>query len=285
MTTIRDVLGNHTPLSNNVVQVIGLVKGAVACKIFYTSSLRDRVCRMGQTRLARELGIDKSTASKAIKWLMEMDYIEKVKEYTPTEPAQYICTQKFYDLAEGIDLINTPIDQINAPVDLINTPVDLINQEKESKEDSKKERKHPSDFLEHAVLLSEQDESEGAWIEPSAADTFFGKHRDAVINIYETVVGRTPVGAQKEALIDLALDLDRFQPDTFETFFRAYIIGGRYPYDIDRIKQEYIYFLDHGYDLPPPQWHKETLTNVKQKSDYKPAGLTESELAEIQRKS
>lgn len=159
--TIQDVLGNHTPVSNSVVMSIGLVKGAVACKIFYTSNLNDRVCRMGLTRLAKELGIEKSTASKTIKWLQKEGYIDQVKAFTHTEPAHYRCTQKFYDLAGGVDLINTPVDDIN-------TPVDLINQEKESEKESKKE----STTTRTRELLNLINENFGPMTKPLKTDVF-----------------------------------------------------------------------------------------------------------------
>lgn len=137
MTTIQDVIGDYTPLSNKVVRELKLIRGALVCKIFYTSNLQDRVCRMGLTRIADDLGIDPSTASKNIDWLVENGYIDRIKAHTTTEPAHYRCTQKFYNLARGIDLINPPIDLINTPIDNVNTPIDLINQEEESKEEIK----------------------------------------------------------------------------------------------------------------------------------------------------
>ena len=113
MSTIQDVIGDYTPLSNNVVKVLKLIKGAVACKIFFTSNLEDRICRMGLTRIANELGIDRSTASKSITALVKEEYVERVKDSTPTTPAHYRCTQKFYDLAGGVDVINRGVDYIN----------------------------------------------------------------------------------------------------------------------------------------------------------------------------
>jgi hypothetical protein len=130
MTTVQDIIGDYTPLANRVVKKLKLVRGAILCKIFYTSNLRDRVCRMGLTRISNDLGINHSTASKNIAWLVNNGYVEHIRQHTTTEPAHYRCTQKFYDLAKGIDLINTPVD-------LINTPVDLINQEEETKIESK----------------------------------------------------------------------------------------------------------------------------------------------------
>ena len=130
MTTIQDVIGDYTPLSNKIVKELKLIRGALACKIFYTSNLNDRVCRMGLRRIADDLGIDFTTASKNIDWLVSNEYLERVKEHTPTEPAHYRCTQKFYDLAKGVDLINTGVD-------VVNTGVDLINKEEEIKEERK----------------------------------------------------------------------------------------------------------------------------------------------------
>lgn len=132
MTTTQDVIGDFTPLSNNVVRKLKLVRGAIACKIFFTSNLEDRICRMGQTRIANELGLEVSTVSKGLKWLVDSKYIEQTKEHTPTDAAHYRCTKKFYKLAKGIDLINPPID-------LINTPIDLINQEEDSEEELKED--------------------------------------------------------------------------------------------------------------------------------------------------
>ena len=132
MTTIQDVIGDYTPLSNNVLKVLKLVRGAIACKIFFTSNLDDRVCRMGLTRISDDLGIDSSTASKNLKWLVTNGYVELVKEHTPTEPAHYRCTQLFYDIAKGVDLINRGVDKVNRGVD-------LINQKEEIKEEIKEE--------------------------------------------------------------------------------------------------------------------------------------------------
>jgi len=133
MTTIQDVIGDYTPLSNNVVCHLKLIRGALACKIFFTSNLNDRVCRMGLRRIADDLGIDFTTASKNIEWLVENGYIERVKEAHGTQPAHYRCTQQFYDLAQGNDLV---LIKSTLSVDHINASVDLINKE-EDKEDKK----------------------------------------------------------------------------------------------------------------------------------------------------
>jgi len=87
MTTLQDVLGDYTPLSNNVVKELKLVKGALACKIFYTSGLKDRVCRMGLTRIADNLGIDRAAASRNINWLVNTIILTACrKRRTPRQP-------------------------------------------------------------------------------------------------------------------------------------------------------------------------------------------------------
>lgn len=131
MTTIQDVIGDYTPLSNKIVKKLKLTRGALACKIFYTSNLRDRICRMGLKRIADELGIDDTTASKGIKWLVENEYIEQVKAPDNRHPGHYRCTQKFYDLSARVDIINSRVDYINSRVDYINQEEDIKEESKE----------------------------------------------------------------------------------------------------------------------------------------------------------
>jgi len=189
MSTIQDVIGNHTPLSNNIVKKLKLVRGAIACKIFFTSNLSDRVCRMGLTRLAEELGIDPTTASKNIKWLVENDYIEIVKDHTPTDPAHYRCTDQFYLVAQGIDVINRGVD-------LINRGVDLINQEEESKE----EKNNNNDYV-NLVMRHKTGKEQIA--EPTDFQKHFG-YRDEFLKAYNKQTGDTPIPAIKQQIISLA---------------------------------------------------------------------------------
>lgn len=194
MATVQDVIGDYTPLSNNVVRKLKLVRGAIVCKIFFTSNLEDRVCRMGQTRIAKELGLEVSTVSKGLKWLVDKKYIEQTKEHTPTEPAHYRCTKRFYQLAKGIDLINPTID-------VINTPIDLINQEEELKEELK-ENKSKTDFLEHIVTLTGKVNEDSA---TNPEDQWF-EYSNKLIKDYTTRRGGYPNADEKKALSDLAAE-------------------------------------------------------------------------------
>lgn len=187
MSTIQDIIGNHTPLSNNIVKELKLVRGAIACKIFFTSNLKDRVCRMGLTRLASELGIDSTTASKNIKWLIENEYVELVKDHTATDPAHYRCTDKFYLVAQGIDVINRGVD-------LINRGVDLINQEEELKEDKKKD---------YTDLIFSHQSGQEAVGQPNDFQKHFG-YRDEFLSVYNQLTGEIPNPTKKQQIIDIS---------------------------------------------------------------------------------
>jgi DnaD/phage-associated family protein len=195
MATIRDVIGDFTPLSNNVVKKLNIIRGALACKIFYTSNLNDRVCRMGLRHIADELGIDHSTASKNIEWLVTSGYIDRVKEHTPLDPAHYRCTQLFYDLAKGgvdvvnrgvdvvnrgVDVVNRGVDVVNRGVDVVYRGVDVVNKEEDLKEDLKeKTTTNGSDFLDSdfaKVCIAY--ENEIGFISPTIADTLKDLLRD-----------------------------------------------------------------------------------------------------------
>jgi len=119
-STTQDFFHDSTPLNKNIVRELGLMKGAVACKIIYASNLRDSVCKMGQSRIADELGIDKSTVSKTIKWLLENDYFCQLQEPTDTTPAHIKPSEKLMSLLDTVDVINPPVDNVNPPVDNVN---------------------------------------------------------------------------------------------------------------------------------------------------------------------
>lgn len=107
MTTIGDILSPYIPFSERLAafdvygKKVGATRGLVFCKVFFASNLKDRVCRMGQTRIARSISMDKSTVSRSLAWGVEHGFLELVKESTPTAPAHYRCTELFYAAASG----------------------------------------------------------------------------------------------------------------------------------------------------------------------------------------
>lgn len=129
MTTYQDFIYSSNPLNRHIVSEIGLVRGAVASKIIYACNLKDGVCRMGQRRMAEELGVDRSTISRAETYLIEEKYIFVTRPATDTEPAHLKPTKKLLDLIETVAERNPPVAQNNPPVA-------ECNQEEETKEES-----------------------------------------------------------------------------------------------------------------------------------------------------
>ena len=149
MTLYSDLYGNFTPVFNSVVsaliqegdkkpKVLGWVRGGVLCKIFLATNLRDKVCRMGQARIAREMGLDRTTVQKQIKWAVAAGLVVVSTPPTPKDPAELILSPIFYDLAAGQAITTARGDLITPPGDLITPPGDLITQEEDQEEDQKR---------------------------------------------------------------------------------------------------------------------------------------------------
>ena len=145
MSTNQQFFNDSTPLNKHIVKELGLVRGAVACKIIYASNLRDGVCRMGQKRIADELGIDKSTVSKSIKWLMDKGYLNLLLSASDSHPAHIRPSDRLMKLLGGdditppVDKVTPPVDKVTPPVDKVNPPVDKVNQDKNTDKGLNKE--------------------------------------------------------------------------------------------------------------------------------------------------
>lgn len=107
----------------------------------------------------------------------------------------------------------------------------------------------PPDFLE--TVVTAQGNLDPSQVEPSDLDRHFGRHRETILEVYQSVFGRHPNPGHKDALIEFSQD-PKFSPKIFRKFLPEYNEAGGYPYDIARIKTEYLYFSQHS-KLPSPK--------------------------------
>lgn len=101
MTTVLDILGNSTPVSDVLANKIGFIRAGIACRIFFYQQLKQRVCSASIATLAKKLGMSTGAVSTNIKWLRDNEYIEVVGEHKSGNVTnKYIVTKKFYDALE-----------------------------------------------------------------------------------------------------------------------------------------------------------------------------------------
>ncbi len=124
MTTQQDFARDSFPANKHVLNALGIINGSMLCRIYWATNLKDHVCRMGLTRLGDDLGIGRSTAGRAVAYLVENGYISKVKEADQAkgQPPHYLVTDKFWELLQG-DQSGDPVPQRDTPVPERGTPV------------------------------------------------------------------------------------------------------------------------------------------------------------------
>lgn len=153
MTTILEVLGTSTPVSEVLAEKLGYVKAAIACRVFFYQQLDDGVCRASTKTLATKLGMSQGAISNNLKWLVDNDYIRELGEHRRGNVSnQYVVTDKFYaalkqptseEIERSLDERLTgqrSADERN--VHQMNVNVQQMNGKEESKEDLKERLTH-----------------------------------------------------------------------------------------------------------------------------------------------
>lgn len=96
-TSILDILGASTPVSEVLARKWGYVKAAVACRVFFHQQMKDGVCRASVGTLADNLGMSPGAVSGNLKWLRDNEIIEVVGTYKKgNSPNDYRVTDRFF---------------------------------------------------------------------------------------------------------------------------------------------------------------------------------------------
>ncbi len=147
MTTVLDILGTSTPVSEHVAEELGLVKAALVCRIFFYQQLKDGVCSASTKTLATKLGLSCGAVSTNLKWLLENDWICNVKPLVKGNSTNhYKVTDKFYEFVsrsgdERQDISRSGderhVQEMNVDVHEVNVHVHEVNGKEEIEEEIK----------------------------------------------------------------------------------------------------------------------------------------------------
>ncbi len=177
-------------------------------------------------------------------------------------------------IALNDDNQSTFVDGSTKVDDYPSTKVDSKKRSKEEKDKNPRAR----DFLTDVLETGQNPEA----TEPSDFDKHFGKYRDEVLSIYQQTFGRHPNPGHKDALIDLSRH-DLFTPESFGEFLPAYNNAGGYPYDIERIEAEYLYFRKNGTLPENPARSKVNQFNQQSNGGSLPADWSEEKAAALKK--
>lgn len=98
MTTILDILGTSTPVSEKLAKELGYVKAAIICRVFFYENLEDRVCKASNKSFQDTLGMSAGAVSKNLKWSLDNGWIKAVKPIVKgNRPNHYKVASKFYE--------------------------------------------------------------------------------------------------------------------------------------------------------------------------------------------
>ena len=139
MTTILDILGTSTPVSESLAERLGYVRAAIACRIFFYQNLSNGLCNASIATLAKKLGMSTGAVSSNLTWLRENGYVVSVGEHkSGNEVNKYRVGAKFYQDLNSEHSSN----EIEHSADESN--IQQMNGKEESKEDVRiKERSQP----------------------------------------------------------------------------------------------------------------------------------------------
>ena len=101
MTTILDILGTSTPVSEVLAEKIGYIRAAIACRIFFYEQLKNGLCSASIGTLAKKLGMSGGAVSSNLEWLRDNNYVVVIGTYRKgNTPNQYKAGSAFYNALE-----------------------------------------------------------------------------------------------------------------------------------------------------------------------------------------
>jgi predicted transcriptional regulator len=137
MTTVLDILGTSTPVSEVVAQKLGLVRAAIVCRVFFYQRLKDGVCRASVATFAKSLGLSVGAISSNLTWLLENGWIENTEPLVKGKrPNHYKVTKKFLKLVAPSDSQRSANER---NVQQVNVNVQQVKEKEDIKEDIKEE--------------------------------------------------------------------------------------------------------------------------------------------------
>jgi len=130
MSTILSILGTSTPVSEVLAEELGLVKAAIACRIFFYQQLKRGVCDASLSTLSQKLGISIGCVSTNIKWLIDNGYIEEIGEHHKGNVTNsYRVTGLFFDTLER-SRGESNVHEMKVDVHEVNREEDIKEKEK-----------------------------------------------------------------------------------------------------------------------------------------------------------
>ena len=82
---IEEHLLDSYPVKQSVMKALPNPKGHTLCRIYRAKAPASNVCRISQSRIAREIGFGRSTVSRSVSWLAEQGYFTCDSDMTPQE--------------------------------------------------------------------------------------------------------------------------------------------------------------------------------------------------------
>lgn len=204
-----------------------------------TGTLRER---MNYTSNAGIIKIEQSLIEKGLLLVEKRPGKTSVYDFAPLSRIILSIALKDSPEIESLAKVNDrPLTKVN------DTGEQKFTQRRKEQEEKREETSAP-DFLE--TIVTAQGTLDPSQVEPSDLDRHFGKHRDTILEIYHTEFDHHPNTGRKQALIEFSQS-PQFKADLFKKFLTLYNEAGGFPYDIARIKTEYLYYAQHG-KLPSP---------------------------------
>ena len=99
--SIFDIIGESTPVPASLAQEIGLIRAAIAGRIFFYQQLKDGVCHASVKTLAEKLGLSTGAVSSNLTWLREHNYIKIIGEHKKGNRVnKYVVSEAFFSCVE-----------------------------------------------------------------------------------------------------------------------------------------------------------------------------------------
>lgn len=132
MTTILEILGTSTPVSEELAEELGLVKAAIVCRVFFYQNLSNGLCSASISTIAKKVGLSVGAVSSNLDWLMKNDYVVSVGEHKSGNTVnKYRVGPKFYQS------LNKEHSRDESNIHLMNDNIHEMNGKEDIKEDIK----------------------------------------------------------------------------------------------------------------------------------------------------
>jgi len=160
MTTVLQILGTSTPVSEVIANKIGLIRAAIACRVFFYQQLKDGVCSASVATLASKLGLSTGAVSTNLKWLISNGWIQYARPHTKGNVTNhYKVTTKFFKALEE----HSPNEQAavsrsrgESNIHEVNVHVHEVNGEEDIKEDLKEKDNNNNNFSKITLLWQQE---------------------------------------------------------------------------------------------------------------------------------